>query len=464
MANKRRPKQTRPPYRRYVYQTSFVEEGRDNRRGEDPEHVPTDNFGNWQDFNPAQNTNIRSVYVLTQKAELQGKKWPLSQFEKVDVLACCLYYGSDAHMRDLQLEKAAQQHAQAAQKRPVLPPEIVAYILEILWFWGELKPRFLRLSRLLHAMAAPLLYRRPELRGDNFHRFVDTVNGHKTFGSYIRDLDLAYVNQSGKNASVAKLLKRLRPVLVHFVAPQTSFGLGPLMALRGCVRLKSLDLRLVSETLNLEELFLSIRQLDSLTHLSFPRLSIEISDYSGIKWPPRLEYLRVSGGISDEFLMQLAFPTTIRHMEFAHCPKVEHFGFQHLLLEFGRNLRSLRIQFPMPGLHANSLDSVFELCPNLHTLEVSVDYLLAEFFDERYLQKRLDPRPLRTLYIDSSGMLGTTDKLDAIDLALALSEARLPLLKNVRCTAKLGWDPKSDGVLHIASELEDRGGGLYIGY
>ncbi|KAM9898856.1 hypothetical protein OXX69_009711 [Metschnikowia pulcherrima] len=462
MQSARRPKKTRPPYRRYVYKSSFVEEGRE---ADEKETEPTtDRFGNWEDFSPAKNSNIRSVYVLTKQATLRGKTWPLSQFEKIDVLACCLFYGSPEHARQLELEEEARIRAMAAADQMVLPLEILAHVFEILRFRGELRPKFLRLSKLIFLVTAPMLYKRPELRGDNFHRFVETVNAHKTFGTYIHDLDLSYVNQSGKNASVAKLLKRSRPVLQHFVAPQTSFGLGPLMALRGCVQLKSLDLRLVSETLNLEELFASIRQIDSLTHLSFPRSSLEINDYSSMKWPPRLEYLRVSGGISDEFLMQSAFPTSIRHMEFAHCPKVEHFGFQHLLLEFGRNLQSLRIQFPMPGLHANSLDSVFELCPNLLTLEVSVDYLSAEFFDERYLHVRAEPRPLRTLLIDSSGMLGTTDKLDPLDLALALSESRLPHLRNVRCTAKLGWDPKSDGVSYIATELEDRNGGLYIGY
>lgn len=463
IANKRRPKKTRPPYRRYVYKSSFVEEGRENDDGEN-EDIPTDRFGNWEDFSPAENTNIRSVYVLTKQAAFRGKIWPLSQFEKVDVLACCLFYGSEAHLRQIELEHENQQRILAAADQMVLPIEILAYVFEILRFNGHLRPRVLRVSKLIYLITAPLLYQVPELRGDNFHRFVETVNAHKTLGTYVRSLDLSYVNQSGKNASVAKLLKRSRPVLEHFVAPQTSFGVGPLMALRGCVNLRSLDLRLVSETLNLEELFQSIRGLNALTHLSFPRLSLEINDYSNMKWPPGLKYLRVSGGISDEFLMQSAFPDSIRHMEFAHCPKVEHFGFQHLLLEFGRNLALLRVQFPMPGLHANSLDSVFELCPNLLTLEVAVDYLSAEFFDPRYLPPSVSPRPLRALYIDSSGMLGTTDKLDPLDLALALSEERLPHLRNVRCTAKLGWDPKSEGVGYIADELEERGGGLYIGY
>ena len=67
-------------------------------------------------------------------------------------------------------------------------------------------------------------------------------------------------------------------------------------------------------------------------------------------------------------------------------------------------------------------------------------------------------------WFDCSGMLGTSTRLEPIDLAIALNEERLPMLKNVRCTAKLGWDPQSEYVSYIVDELDDRGGGLYIGY
>lgn len=342
--------------------------------------------------------------------------------------------------------------------------ELILHIFEILLYQGRLKPKFLRLSKLFYIATLPLIYRRPVLKGNNFFQFVETISGNKTIGTYIRDLDLSNVSQSGKNAFVAKLLKRSRPFLEAFTAPQASFGLGPLIALRGCTHLKWLDLRLVSETLNLEELFQSIKQLENLKHLSFPRSSIEINDYKNVKWPPKLEFLRVSGGISDDFLIESEFPSTICHMEFAHCPKVKHSGFQHLLLNVGRNLKSLKIQFPMPGLQSNSLDTIFQYCPNLLVLEISVDYVSGNIFDEELLPLLAEPRPLRTLYIDSSGMLGTTDKLDPLDLALALGESRLPKLRFVRATAKLGWDPKSDGVTYIVDELEERNGGLYIGY
>lgn len=468
IANKRRPKKIRPPYRKYVYKASYTEEGRSddeaNNEGGESKEVVRDRFGNWQDFNAKTNMNIRSVYILTSQHNITGQVWPRSQFEKVDVLHWCLYFNSDEHKAILRELEEEERRQRAKADLLVLPLELIVHIFEILLWQNLLTPRFLRVSKLIYLVVLPMIYRRPVLKGNNFFAFVETISSNKKIGGYIRDLDLANVNQSGKNAFVAKLLKRSRPYLEAFTAPQTSFGLGPLMALRSCDHLRILDLLLVSETLNLEELFHSIRDLDNLTHLSFPRSSLEINDYSGIHWPPKLQYLRVSGGISDDFLIESEFPSTIAHMEFAHCPKVRHSGFQHLLSRFGPNLKSLKIQFPMPGLHANSLDTIFVCCPNLNVLEVTVDYLSSGFFDDDLLPQLPYPRPLRALYIDSSGMLGTNDKIDPIDLAVALNDGRLPNLKNVRCTAKLGWDPKSEYVSYIADEMDERHGGLYIGY
>lgn len=468
MANKRRAKKIRPPYRKYVYRSNFTTKEDLEDEEEHEETVTPSGFASWEDFSMKTNTNIHLVYVLTEREGPQGKRWPVLQFEKVDVLFWCLYSSSDEYKRKLEELEAKKMVELERQKRQqnllTLPVEIIIHILEILLYQNRLRPRFLRLLKLFYAITMPLIYRRPVLNGNNFFQFVDTILGKNTHGMYIRDLDLSSVNQLGKNAFVAKLLKRSRPFLEAFTAPQTSFGLGPLIALRSCEHLRVLDLRLVSETLNLEELFHSIRDLKQLTHLLFPRSSLEIENYLNINWPPKLEFLRVSGGISDDFLIRSDFPLSIKHMEFAHCPKVAHSGFQHLLLKLGANLKSLRIQFPMPGLQGNSLDTVFIYCPNLQTLEVTVDYLSQAIFDDDLLPMLPYQRPLRRLFISSSGMLGTNDKVDPVDLALALSEEKLPLLRFVRCTAKLGWDSNSEYVSFIAQELEERKGGLYIGY
>lgn len=462
MANKHRPKQSRSPYREFVYKSSYTIQDRDCRDDNDTEHKDRD-LENWQGFNTKANSNISRVYVLTHQDALLGRVWPRSHFEKVDVLSWCLYYDSKESRAQLLCRQEELRKQAEKGNNLALPLEIIVLIFQALLLKGHLTPKFLRISKLFYIIVAPMIYRRPYLRGDNFLQFVDTIKSNKVISEHIQHLDLSNVNQSGKNAYVAKLLKRSRPSLRSFTAPQTSFGLAPLISLRSCKQLQCLDLRHVSETLNLEELFLAIVQLEQLTHLSFPRSSIEIGNRSNVLWPLKLEYLRLSGGISDDFLIGSELPSSIAHMEFAHCLKVKHEGFQHLLQKFGHNLKTLKIQFPMPGLLTVSLDSVFLYCPNLIVLEVSVDYLSAEIFNAEFLPFYPN-RPLCTLYIDSSGMLGTTDKLDPLDLALALDDNRLPFLKNVSCTAKLGWDPNSDVVTYIAEELEERSGGLYIGY
>lgn len=418
-------------------------------------------MGNYKDFNIHTNLNISSYYVLTTQFHYKGKVWPRSQFEKIDVLLCCLNNGN----KDFQ-EALQETHEQIERESKLLPLplEIIIDIFEILYREGQLKPKFLRLSKLFYAIVLPMIYRSPKLKATNFFAFVETVSSNKKVGEHIRQLDLSYIIQTGKNAYVAKLLKRSRKLLEIFVAPQTSFGFGPLIALKNCSNLRVLDLRLVSETINLDELFQSIRTLDKLTHFSFPRSSIEVNNCASISWPPSLSFLRVSGGISDDFLCQSSFPLTIKQLEFAHCPAVKHDGFQSMVMKLGSNLTSLKVQYPMPGLRNDSLDVVFQYCPYLVYLEVAVDYTSNAFFDDENLPDLPFHRPLRSLFIDSSGMLGTSDRLDPIDLAIALNDNRLPHLKNLSCTAKLGWDPKSEYVSYVANVMDERGGGLYIGY
>lgn len=208
----------------------------------------------------------------------------------------------------------------------------------------------------------------PQLKATNFFNFVEAISSNKSLGQYIHSLDLSYIIQSGKNAFVAKLMKRAGKNLEILVAPQTSFGLGPLIALKNCLNLKVLDLRLVSETLNLEELFKSIRNLTELTQLSFPRSSVEIHDYQLINWPPKLTFLRLSGGISDDFLYQLEFPPLITQLEFAHCPSISDLGFRQILYRIGANLKTLKVQYPMPGIEEKFVGSSVCILPKLESI------------------------------------------------------------------------------------------------
>ena len=425
---------------------------------EDEPLVTKDQFGNYQDFNRKTNPNIHSVYVLNSNRDYKGRVWPMSQFEKVDVLECAL----TGRNKYFNVEPSTDFSYDSDELR--LPLEIMIYIFEIMYSNGYLRAKHLRISKLFYAIVLPMIYRKPKLKATNFFSFVETIANNKTIGDNIQQLDLSYIIQTGKNAYVSKLLKRSKKNLQLFVAPQTSFGFTPLFALRNCTKLKVLDLRLVSETLNLEDLFQSIKSLTELTHLSFPRSSVSITDYDSVSWPPKLSFLRISGGISDEFLRKSNFPSTITQLEFAHCPNIKDFGLRNVLLKVGNNLKSLKVQYPMPGLSGSALDVLFRYCPNIVTLEVTVDYMSQAFFDESNLPHIFPGRKLKSLYIDSSGMLGTASKIDSIDLALALNEGRLPNLKNLRCTVKLGWDTKSEYVNYIVEELEEREGGLYVGY
>lgn len=458
-----------------MYRLSYITEANSSDEEEDDDEENSEvvrdlNGKTIKDFK--NHANIISTYVLTQLPErFRGKIWPRSQFEKIDVLATALALQDPVNIAAAELAAAAaEEAARLAQledaKLMRLPAELLAYILEILYYRGKLKPKYLRVCKLFYLIAFPMIYKRPYLKASNFFLFVELISANKRAGEYIQELDLANVIQSGKNAFVQKLLKRTKKNLEVFVAPQASFGLAPLLSLKNCLSLKVLDLRLVSETLNLGELFNSIRQLENLTHLSFPRSSIAIAEYLNVVWPPRISYLRLSGGISDDFLFETSFPQTITQLEFAHCPYIKEFGFQQFIRKLGGNLKTLKVQYPMPGLKEGSLDPVFNYCPNLLVLEISVDYVTSTFFDEENLSNHNIgyPRPLKTLYIESSGMLGTSTRLDPIDLAVAINDERLPYLKNIRCTAKLGWDPKSEYVEFIVDALDERGGGIYIGY
>lgn len=345
----------------------------------------------------------------------------------------------------------------------VLPIELVVWIFDIYHFHHNIRPKHLMLLKRVFGALLPLLYHKPVLKATNFFAFVNAVTKHKQFGRQIRELDLSSVVQLGKNAFVAKLLKRLAPLLQLFVAPCTLFGFGPLLALRNCTQLRILDLSLVSEMLDLGELFKLINRLQDLTHLAFPRSLVEIHDYDAITWPPLLAHLHISGGVSDEFLIKLTFPRTITHLEFSNCPQIQDLGLQDLLIKVGHNLQCLTILYPMPGLSANAADIVWSYTPNLKELLLLVEYILGSFFDEDNLVADPD-RPLKTLFIRSSGSLGSSGKVDPIDLAIALDDGRLPNLRNIITSAQLGWNNSLEYVLYIGDYLDNLGGALRMSY
>lgn len=408
---------------------------------------------------------VRLVYVLGEY-KVQGLVWPWLKFQKVDVLLCALH-GSPCLTPEEEpsddgsefLEVPTVHLPRADWMR--LPIDLIVEIL-VMALGGRLHPRHLRLSRLLYTHCLPLVYAAPQILLPNFFQFVEAILNNKALGRLVRTLDMRQIQQSGKNLFVLRLLRRCAPLLELFTAPQTLFGYAPLVLLRHCHQLRVLDLRLVLETVDLRELFEAMQLAPMLTQLSFPRL-LMCCDRFDFQWPPHLRYLRLSGGLEDEFIYKLTFPATINQLEFAHCPHLLQDAVRHLLCRIGTNITHLLVQYPMPKLGADALDHLFWTCPRLLVLDVAVDYISDALFDDVHLPP-VPSRPLRDLLLDSSGMLGQSDKVHPDDLMIAVVENRMPALKNVRISAKLGWVTSSSDVGDLVNELEERGGGLYMGY
>lgn len=449
MANKRRPKKTKAPYRRYGPGGLIRTEQRSSGEG-------ADGAGD-EDEDEDEEAEEASVMVRD-----SGTLWPRSQFSKVDVLSWALLRSALKPGEVLNIIPVDFKSENVTIPR--LPVEILELVLK---YVDELDPKYLLVNKTFYWLYLPLIYNKPKLDSHNFHMFVESISKPKNkVGQLVKTLDLSMIIQSGKNSYVSKVLRRCSENLEVFIAPQTSFGYAPLISLRGCKKIKVLDLGLVSETVNLSELFHAIQNLKRLTRLSFPRSSISCNEECDESyWPPNLWHLRLSGGISEKFLSDSIFPSTITRLEFAHCPLITEFAMYKMLLKYGENLTHLSVQYPMPGLKDNSLDFLFTYCPNLIFLQVFVDYCSKFLFSEDLLPKLSGrERPLKTLWIESSGGLGQSSKIHPDDLTIALMEDRLPCLKNVRVTSKLGWDEQNDDVVDLAALLDDNGGGLYVNY
>ncbi len=374
-----------------------------------------------------------------------------------------------------------------------LPPEIIDIIFSFLP--KPFDPNILLVNKTFYNIAMPYLYSCPLLNSSNFEVFIRTMastEGRKrNLGSLVTILDLSQIVHSGKNSFTAKLLRRCSKNLEVFVAPQRSFGYSPLVSLRQCKRIKKLDLSLVSEQVDLQQLFQAIKGAKYLKSLSFPRSSVSCVDYDNL-WPPNLSHLRLAGGISDEFIKNTQFPLTIKSLEVAHCPFLSGAAVRSLCRRLGPVLTHLSIKSPLLKLHSNSLDSVLALCPNLTHLSISCDYFTSDMFSEIYLHTssknpnedsnesdRDDennivpplnnihhngrPHPLETLSIDASGMIMLDQSvLHPDDILIPLMEERLTKLRTVRISRTLNWNIKSDDVIDLGDALNDLGGGLWL--
>ncbi|CUS22177.1 LAQU0S04e09956g1_1 [Lachancea quebecensis] len=435
MANKRRPKKVVVPYRKYVGGQGFVNNRQPSIEAESGENKATKGSrANGDVFHTPQGTYY---YDVDTESVIQIKPpTPVPVALQVD-----------------------PEDAQAM----VLPWEVLALVLKQC---ERIEPQFLAVCWHWYSICVPLLYRIPKLSSGNFSQFVDAVvnNRKKRLGENVVELDLSMIIQSGKNSYVSKLLRRCSPKLQSFIAPQTSFGYAPLISLKSCRQLRYLDLGLVSETVQLGELFSAIKEFRSLTHLSFPRSSVDCEGFRDFDWPPNLQYLKLSGGITNEFVRESTFPRTIKKLEFAFCPQIDEHSVYTVLVKIGDRLTHLNFHYPMPTLQGSSLDAVFRYCLNLRVLQLPVDYCSKWAFSEYMLTPLPSPRPLCTLMLDCSGNLGQAFKVHPDDITIALAEDRLPHLRTLRVSSKLGWDLEGRDVNDLISFLNDQHADFRISY
>lgn len=331
-----------------------------------------------------------------------------------------------------------------------MPPEIFHIIMS----YCPSHFRYLTINSRWFEEAIKFVYKRPKLSPRNFGEFAFAISNHRKLGTYVCDLDLAQTIQTGKNSMTARLLTRCAPRLELFIAPQSNFGYSPLLALRHCKRLRTLDLGMVSEKVDLPKLIEAVEGFQELEVMRFPRSSI-MCDTSSLNWPPNLRTLGLSGGLSPNFLETTHLPATVTFLELSNIPTASTSSITTLLSRIGPQLRKLVILYPLQGVSANALDTVLLMCPNLESLSVSVDYISEELF--AFIP---EDHPLSNLRLLSSGMIGHSDKVRPFNITASLDS--LPSLSRVGVSLQLGWNPNNEAILELASQLEDRDGGLWL--
>ncbi|KAF8244639.1 hypothetical protein K440DRAFT_609075 [Wilcoxina mikolae CBS 423.85] len=297
-----------------------------------------------------------------------------------------------------------------------------------------------KVSRLWYHASQPFLYRYPKITGKNYGKFVATISPSSTnikpcaLGSLVKRLDLSALVHEGRPSHNARLLRRVQASVEEFIAPQSSFGYNCIVALGHCQRLRVLDLSLVSQSVNLDELFRHICDLPHLKTLNFPRSSVLAPPETKFLWPKKLEQFSLSGAILDYF--ETGLPESLHSLHISHCPFTKQISILCLLSSLSPQLTTLSLSYPMPCLPFNAMDNVLNFCPNLTYLLVAVDYISSHFFDEENIPPR---HPLRRLVLDSSGNPGVEHKVGPNDVFIAVAEDRLPALRVVRVSKRLKW-------------------------
>ncbi|OBT77744.1 hypothetical protein VF21_03816 [Pseudogymnoascus sp. 05NY08] len=284
-------------------------------------------------------------------------------------------------------------------------------------------------SRAWYSAAIMFLYERPHIGGGNFQEFVATIcpskNAHirkSQLAGMVKILDMGTLVHDGSKSLTARLLGRLKGSLEEFVAPQASFSINSFAALAKCKNLKFLNLSLMSASISIRVLFQTLKSLDKLETLFFPRTSNQDEGRaSPYDWPPKLQALHIAGGVDDYFLR-------------VHATNIPS-ALQEFLLTVGPQLRHLTLRHPLIKLPPGVLNGVLQWCPNLVALRISVDYVSDALLESNGVKRH----PLRVLELDCSNSADAEVGISPDSIWLAIDNGYLPDLRSIIVNARLAW-------------------------
>jgi hypothetical protein len=350
----------------------------------------------------------------------------------------------------------------------LLPTEILTQILSYIPLRPSTQSTFWAcslVSRSWYSASIFSLYSKPHLHGGNFHKFVDTVcpskNAHirqSALAVLVTRLDMGELVHNASKSLTARLLGRLKGSIEEFVAPQASFGINAFAALSKCSKLRHLDLSLISASISKRQLFQTLKNLQDLETLFFPRSSS--SDLRGdsgreetpYEWPPKLKALHLAGGIDDYFLEThlVNVSKSLERLSIQHCSHVHVAPLLDTLQILGPQLKHLTIRHPMSQLYPGSLDTLLSACPSLLALRVSADYITNTLFTD------IPPpsHPLQILDLDCSPTASPDIEISPASVYMAVEEGRLGDLRSVRVSARLAWNA-SEGSRRDVGDLEE---------
>ncbi|MCJ1469284.1 hypothetical protein MMC07_007917 [Pseudocyphellaria aurata] len=308
----------------------------------------------------------------------------------------------------------------AADRRSFgLPPEILLKVFSILSRTEDSQPILHScslVSRLWYSAAVQALYKSPRITGRNFDRFINAVcpsiNTHvkrNGLADMIKILDMSMLVHNGSKSLTARLLRRCQESLEEFVAPQVSFAINSFAALSKCTNLRRLDLSSIAYTLDLDSFMHSIKRLDKLDCLYYPR-SCTLNNNRTLKhlasWPINLRELHIPGNLGEDSLEFISnFPQSLTSLSIGNCPRLIIRSIYFLLHILGPQLTSLEIKHSRIISGEYSLGELLPYLPILRRLSIPGEHISSpKFFDCASELKSKGPFPLAELELSSTVM------------------------------------------------------------